>query len=141
MIKCLVFGGLILVVLTKGRKQKNIFLKILVGIGGLYDLIGYFSNVLSYSRLLALGLATGVIAMTINLLAEIFSDMIPVVGTMVGVVILIGGHLFSLAINALGAFIHSTRLQCVEFFPSFIEGGGRRFVSFKREGKYVHLVD
>lgn len=141
MIKCLVFGGLILVVLTKGRKQKNIFLKILVGIGGLYDLIGYFSNVLSYSRLLALGLATGVIAMTINLLAEIFSDMIPVVGTMVGVVILIGGHLFSLAINALGAFIHSTRLQCVEFFPSFMEGGGRRFVSFKREGKYVHLVD
>ena len=140
-IKYFVFGGLILVVLTKGRKQKNIFLKILTGIGALYGLIGYFSNILSYSRLLALGLATAIIAMTINLLAGIFSDMIPVVGTIIGVVILIGGHLFSLVINALGAFIHSTRLQCVEFFPSFMEGGGRRFISFKREGKYIHLVD
>lgn len=106
----------------------------------LYGLVGYLSDVLSYSRLLALGLATGIIAMVINLIAVLFRDMIPYVGWAVAILILIGGHLFNLVINVLGAFIHSGRLQFVEFFPKFMEGGGARFKPLRRESKYVEIV-
>jgi V/A-type H+-transporting ATPase subunit I len=64
-------------------------------------------------------------------------DMVPVVGFAVAGVILVVGHIFNLGINALGAFIHSGRLQFVEFFPKFIEGGGVPFRPFGRIGKYV----
>lgn len=139
--KYLVLLGAISVVLTQGRKQKSIFLKIPVGILSLYGLIGYLSDTLSYSRLLALGLATSIIAMVINLIAKIFSQMIPGVGIVVAVLVLIFGHLFNIGINTLGAFIHSARLQFVEFFPKFMEGGGLRFKPFKKEGKYIRLVN
>ncbi|MCX7778861.1 MAG: V-type ATP synthase subunit I [Patescibacteria group bacterium] len=139
--KYLVLIGLILVVLTQGRKQKNIFLKIPAGVLSLYGLIGYLSDTLSYSRLLALGLATSIIGMVINLIAKIFSQMIPFVGFILAIFILIGGHLFNIGINALGAFIHSARLQFVEFFPKFMEGGGVRFKPFRKEGKYVQLIN
>ena len=124
-------------VLANGRKTKNIFLKIPIGLYSLYDVIGYLSDTLSYSRLLALGLATGIIAMVINLIASLAIDMIPIVGYVFAIFILIGGHVFNIAINALGAFIHSGRLQFVEFFPKFMEGGGTRFKSFKKVPKYI----
>jgi V/A-type H+-transporting ATPase subunit I len=56
------------------------------------------------------------------------------------VVVIIGGHIFNIVINALGGFIHSARLQFVEFFPKFMEGGGTRFRPFKKEGKYTTLI-
>jgi V/A-type H+-transporting ATPase subunit I len=127
------------VVLTQGRKQKNVFLKIPSGIYSLYGLISYFSDTLSYSRLLALGLATGIIAMVINLVVKIFMTMFPGIGIFVAILVLIFGHLFNIAINALGSFIHSARLQFVEFFPKFLEGGGQRFRFFKKEGKYIEI--
>lgn len=138
--KYLVLTGAALVVLTQGRKQKNILLKIPVGVLSLYGLIGYLSDTLSYSRLLALGLATSIIAMVINLIAKIFSQTIPVIGFIIAILVLIGGHIFNIGINALGAFIHSARLQFVEFFPKFMEGGGVKFKPFKKEGKYTTLV-
>jgi len=139
--KYLVLAGAIFVVLTQGRKQKSIFLKIPAGIISLYGLIGYLSDTLSYSRLLALGLATSIIAMVINLIAKIFSQMLPVVGILASFLVLIVGHLFNIGINALGAFIHSARLQFVEFFPKFMEGGGARFKPFKKEGKYIRIIN
>jgi len=98
-----------------------------------YNSISFVSDTLSYSRLFALGLATGVIASTINLVAVIFRDLvnIPVLSFVIFILILIIGHLFNLAINIVGAFIHSARLQFVEFFSKFIEGGGRQFKAFK----------
>ena len=61
----------------------------------------------------------------------------------VGIIILILGlafaHLFNIAINALGAFVHTTRLQFVEYFTKFYEGGGREFTPFKEELEYVYL--
>ena len=135
--KYIVYGSLILMVITQGYKEKNIGKKAFFGIGSLYGIIGYLSDLLSYSRLLALGLTTAVIAMVINIIAVLFRDMIPYVGTVVMVVILIGGHLFNLIINVLGAYIHSGRLQFVEFFPKFFEGGGKTFEPFQRESKYV----
>ena len=114
-------------------------MKILSGIAGLYGLVGYFSDVVSYSRLLALGLATSVIASVVNLIAVIVGDMIPLIGTIVSGLILVFGHLFNLAISGFGAFIHSMRLQFVEFFPKFVIGGGKKFNPFRKEGEYVEL--
>ncbi|MDP3964967.1 MAG: V-type ATPase 116kDa subunit family protein, partial [bacterium] len=134
-----IYAALAVLVLTQGRRQKNIFMKLPSGILSLYSLVGYFSDVMSYSRLLALGLSTGIIAMVVNMVALLFRDMIPFVGWPVAVAILIGGHAFNLAINTLGSFIHSGRLQYVEFFPKFMEGGGSRFKPFAREAAYIHL--
>ncbi|MFH1864698.1 MAG: V-type ATP synthase subunit I, partial [Candidatus Eisenbacteria bacterium] len=124
-----------LVVLTGARKNSNPVMKILGGVLKLYDIVGYFGDVLSYARLLALGLATGAIAMAINGVAEMASG-IPVVGPVVVVLILIGGHLFNLAVNCLGGFVHSARLQYLEFFSKFFTGGGRAFEPFRVEKRY-----
>lgn len=114
-------------------------IRIITGVLSLYTIINYVSDILSYSRLLALGLATGIIAMAINIIAAMIGSMIPVVGVVLTVIVLVVGHLFNLGINVLGAYIHSGRLQFVEFFPKFIEGGGEIFNPIKREGKYIEL--
>ncbi len=123
-------------------KEESIFRRALSGFGSLYDLIGYFSDVLSYSRLLALGLATGIIAMTINMIAGIFMEMIPVAGLNVVVAgfVLVFGHIANLLINALSSFIHAARLQFVEFFAKFMEGGGRRLKPFSKQGRFIEII-
>lgn len=104
--------------------------------------MGFFSNILSYSRLLALGLATSAIAFTVNMIAFTIKDMIsiPVVGWVLMVGVLIGGHIFNMAINILGAFIHSARLQFVEFFSIFITGSGKEFSPFQKKERYVSVA-
>lgn len=139
-IKYLIFGSVLSIVLTQGRKNKNIVMKIFGGLYALYSIVGYFSDTLSYSRLLALGLSTSIIGMVMNIVAKIFSNLIPGVGVVLGILILIGGHSFNIGISSLGAFIHSARLQFVEFFPKFMEGGGAKFRSFKKQGKYISLI-
>lgn len=103
------------------------------GLGGLYGGVNFLADTLSYSRLFALGLATGVVAYTVNLVAGILKEMIsvPILSEIIFLAVLIGGHLFNIAINVLGAFIHSSRLQFVEFFSKFLEGGGRQFNPLK----------
>jgi len=132
-------AGVLFLVLTQGRKNKNIFKKVFGGVSSLYGLVGYFSDVVSYSRLLALGLATGVIAAVVNMIADMVGEMIPVVGAIAAVVVLVFGHAFNLLISGFGAFIHSMRLQFVEFLPKFMTGGGKKFNSFKKEEKYVEI--
>ena len=132
----LVYAAFASLVLTNGRKEKGIVKKALKGLLGLYDSIGYFSDVLSYSRLLALGLATSALAFAVNLIAFMVKD-VPYVGWILVIAILIVGHLFNLAVNLLGAFIHSARLQFVEFFGKFITETGRNFKPFKREERNV----
>lgn len=131
----------ILVILTQGREKKSIIGKLLSGVLGLYNLVGYMSDVLSYSRLLALGLATAIIALAVNTIAVLLRDMIPYVGWVLMAVVLVGGHLFNLAINALGSFIHSGRLQFVEFFGKFMEGGGTEFRPFSKKMHYIFLKE
>jgi len=126
-----------IIVLTGGRGFKNPLLKLGGGILSLYGLVSFLSDTLSYSRLLALGLATGIIALVVNMIGGMIMEAIPGVGWLVAAVVLLGGHIFNLAINALGAFIHSGRLQFVEFFPKFLEGGGGAYRPFGRVSKYV----
>ncbi|MDP2918516.1 MAG: V-type ATP synthase subunit I [bacterium] len=136
-----VIGFAILLVLTQGYQKKNIFLKFTSGLLSLYKVVGMLSDVLSYSRLLALGLTTSIIGLVINVIALLFRDMIPHVGFLVMIPILIGGHLFNMVINILGGFIHSARLQFVEFFPKFMEGGGRIFKPLKKEYKFTRIQE
>ena len=123
---------------TGGRKKKGIVGKITGGLGALYGITSYLSDILSYSRLLALGLATGVVAQVINTLGSLAGG--GVLGAVILIAALVFGTVFNLAINALGAFVHSCRLQYVEFFGKFYTGGGREFRPFERKTKYVKIV-
>jgi V/A-type H+-transporting ATPase subunit I len=100
-----------------------------------FDITGFLGDTLSFARLLALGLATAGIAMTINIIGEL---MIPIHPAMVAVIIILlfFGHLINFVLQALGAGIHSLRLQYVEFFARCYEGGGNQFKPFQAR----HLV-
>lgn len=101
------------------------------GFYGVMDVFGYLGNILSYARLLALCLATGGIAMTVNILAELCYDMIPFIGIVLAVIVFIFGHIVNMMFNVLGSFINSLRLHYVEFFGQFFMGGSKKFEAFK----------
>jgi len=136
--KYIIWAGLLSVVITQGRSNKNIFLKAAGGVLSLYDIIGYFSDILSYSRLFALGLSTAVLAVVVNNFVMLFKD-IPFVGIIIAALVFIIGHFFNMLISGMGAFIHSTRLQYVEYFTKFYEGGGTHFRPFKVITKYIKV--
>ena len=126
-------------VLTQGRNEKNIVKRFLSGVLSLYGVTGYLSDVLSYSRVLALGLSTGVIASVINTIGSLFG--FNVLGIVVLILVVVFGTVFNIAISALGAYVHTSRLQYVEFFSKFFEGGGKPFKPFKINTKYVQIID
>lgn len=132
--KYLAIIGVVGVILTGGRKEKNIFKKCTKGISSLYDITSYLSDVLSYSRLMALCLSTGVIAQVVNLLGGLVG---PIPAIFVGII----GHGFNLANSALGSYVHTSRLQYVEFFGKFYEGGGKEFTPFKYKNKYTKIKE
>jgi V/A-type H+/Na+-transporting ATPase subunit I len=136
-LKWCTLGGTAAMVLTQGRKQKGIFAKAGIGVLSLYGLVGYLGDILSYSRIMALGLGTGIIAFAMNTIAGLAYEMIPYVGFIFAGFVLVLGHVMNLVLSALGAFIHSARLQFVEFFSKFMEGGGTEFKPFKRNCKYI----
>lgn len=132
--------GAVLALLTQGRKEKAFFSKISSGFSAIYGLVNFMSDVLSYSRLLAMGLATAVIASIVNQLGSM-AGLDNVLGILVFVVVAIIGHMFNFAINALGAYVHSSRLQYIEFFGKFYEGGGKPFKPLGLQKKYTKTVD
>lgn len=127
------------IVLMSGRGHKNPALRLALGAYDLYNITGWLSDVLSYSRLLALGLATGVIASVINQMGSMLPDNL--IGVVFFVLIFLVGHAMNLAINLLGAYVHTNRLQFVEFFGKFYEGGGRPFTPFKENTKYTEVKE
>ncbi len=128
------------VVLTSGRSAKNIVGKLGGGLYGLYNTAsGYLGDVLSYSRLLALGLSTGVIASVFNMLGTLPSN--PVVKAITLTVVFIVGHSVNIAINLIGTYVHTNRLQYVEFFSKFYEGGGRSFTPLSVNTKYFKFTE
>jgi V/A-type H+-transporting ATPase subunit I len=86
-----------------------------------------------------LGLATAGMALAFNIVAEVFSQMIPVIGIVFLPLILVVAHFANFILQSLGAAIHSLRLQYVEFFNRFYEGGGKEFVPFKIKRKYTEV--
>ena len=127
------------IVLMSGRGNKNPVLRLALGAYDLYNITGWLSDVLSYSRLLALGLATGVIASVINQMGSMLPNN--VIGIIFFILIFIVGHSMNLAINLLGAYVHTNRLQFVEFFGKFYEGGGRPFHPFRENTKYAEIKE
>ncbi|MDO4805485.1 MAG: V-type ATP synthase subunit I, partial [Lachnospiraceae bacterium] len=114
MAKVLTFAGMIVIILMSGRANKNWGLRIALGAYDIYGVTSWLSDVLSYSRLLALGLATGVIAQVINTMGSMFGG--GPIGAILFIIIFLVGTVLNFAINALGAYVHTNRLQYVEFF-------------------------
>lgn len=139
MAKVLAIFGAVGIVLMSGRGTKNPGIRLALGAYDLYNITGWLSDVLSYSRLLALGLATGVIASVINQMGSMVPNNI--FGIIAFIVIFIVGHALNLAINLLGAYVHTNRLQFVEFFGKFYEGGGKPFEPFCADTKYVDIKE
>lgn len=132
--------GLVLLMLagTFGKKGAK---KVSGAFSSLYGIINFFSDLMSYTRLFGLGLATGVIAMVFNQIAKVISGMLPVkfLGVIVSIVIYLIGHIFNVAINSLGAYVHNSRLQFVEYFGKFYTGGGELFAPLGSQMKYYAI--
>ena len=137
--KIMAIGGMLGILLMAGRRSKNPVKRLMLGAYSLYDTTSWLSDLLSYSRLLALGLATGVIAQVINTMASMGGKS--VFGVILFILVFIFGHTFNLAINLLGSYVHTNRLQYVEFFGKFYEGGSREFKPFKENTKYINVKE
>lgn len=137
--------GAVMILLFKGRDKKNPFARTISGLGELYQVTGYLSDILSYARLFALGIATGVIASVFNELCKMLMGspilVLRILGIAVACVLLVALHGFNIAINTLGAFVHCARLQYVEFYGKFYEMGGRAFRPLGYQTKNVRISD
>ena len=133
----LALTGLALVLLFAGR-GKPFLKRIMGGLGALYGITGWLGDLLSYTRLFGMGLATGVVGMVINMMAGMIIRR-GVVGLVLGVLVLVGGHAFNMTLNTLGAYVHSCRLQYIEFFGKFYQDGGLPFKPLHGETRYVDL--
>ena len=102
--------------------------------GSLYNHItGYFGDILSYSRLMALMLAGSVIAQVFNTLGAIPGNII------VFIIISMAGNALNFALNLLGCYVHDLRLQCLEYFGKFYEDGGKPFRPLAINTKFVDI--
>lgn len=131
--------GAVIILLFAGRESRNPLKRFLKGAYGLYGVTSYLSDILSYSRLLALGLATGVIAQVFNQIGSMLGDSI--IAMILFALIFVVGHGLNIGINALGAYVHTNRLQFVEFFGKFYEGGGKEFMPFKINTKHYNIKE
>ena len=127
-----------LLVVSNGVRLKGIG-GILSGLGGLYDITSYISDLMSFSRLMALGLTTAAMGQVFNLLGSMGGRSIG--GALGMFIIFTVGHLLSFALNALGAYVHTLRLQYVELFGKFYEGGGKPFKPFAHKSKYTRFKE
>ena len=127
-----------MVILFSARDSKRFLLRIGKGLYNLYGITGYFSDILSYSRILALALAGSVIAMVVNMMGSIagFSW----IGVPLFILVALAGHGLNLALSTLGAYVHTSRLTYVEFFGKFFEGGGRPFEPLAGKRKHTDIV-
>ena len=136
----LLLAGFVLILFTKGRKSKNPFIKLFGGITCLYSLVDMLSDCLSYTRLMAMGLATSVIINVFNSIAASAAGLDTVGITfrfIVFVVIFIVANLFNFAINALGAYVNACRLTYIEFFGKFYEGDGKEYNPLCYNTEYI----
>ncbi|MBQ7653339.1 MAG: V-type ATP synthase subunit I [Clostridia bacterium] len=141
----LMITGVVMLLIGGGLGKKNVGAMILGGFKNIYGVTNILSDLLSYARLFGLGLATGVVAMVINQICAVLRTILGghivglIVAWIISIVIYAVGHVFNIAINTLGTYVHNCRLQYVEFFGRFYEGGGHAFKAFGSDTKYVYL--
>ncbi|MEG1524229.1 MAG: V-type ATP synthase subunit I [Clostridia bacterium] len=137
--------GALMILVFKGRGKKNPFSRTISGLGELYQVTSFLSDILSYARLFALGIATGVIASVFNDLCIMLTGspniILKILGILVAVALLLALHAFNIGINTLGAFVHCARLQYVEFYGKFYESGGMEFKPLGYRTKHVRIID
>lgn len=131
--------GALMILLFAGRDNKNIFKKITSGLGGLYGISGILSDILSYSRILALALSSGVIAFAMNIIGGLLLG--PWYGYIFGIIVFIIGHIFNFAMGLLSAYVHDSRLQYIEFFGKFYDGGGYAFTPLKLQYNHIYEIE
>lgn len=131
--------GVLSLVLTQGRHEKTLFKKLFGGLRSLYDITSWLSDILSYSRLMALMLATSVIAQVFNTLGTLGGRT--VFGVILFVVVFLIGHVFNIGVNLIGTYVHAARLQYLEFFSKFYKEGGIPFRPLKYDTKYVDIEE
>lgn len=127
-----------IIIIFGGRRKQGFIRKITGGFTSLYGLVNHMSDVLSYSRLLALGLSTAIIAEVMNRLAGMVQGSI--IGIIMSVFIYIIGHIFNIGMGLLSAYVHDSRLQYIEFFGKFYEGGGYEFRPLSVQLKHVDAI-
>ena len=138
--KFMALAGAVLLLLFAAWDRKNFGLRIALGAYELYGVTSWLSDVLSYSRLLALGLATGVIASVINTMGSMMGNT--PVGIVLFIIVFLAGHTLNMAINLLGAYVHTNRLQFVEFFGKFYNAGGQAYEPLGTGNtKYYHMEE
>jgi V/A-type H+-transporting ATPase subunit I len=111
-----------------------------MGVFNLFSTVFYGGDILSYVRLMALGMVGSGFGMAINVLVTLVKDA-PYVGWLLGALVFVGGHLFNIGMSMLGAFVHTLRLQFVEFFPKFFQGGGSQFIPLRNDYRYVYIKE
>lgn len=137
-------GGIVAVValfiaaVTAGMHEKGLG-KFTKGFGAVYGVINYLSDILSYARLYGLMLSGAVIAQIVSGQGMLLINGGNPVLAALGVLIIIIGHVFNLAMNILGAYIHDARLQYIEYFSRFYTGDGELFAPLGSNRKYVYL--
>ena len=129
--------GLILTILGGINGAKNIIAGLFSGVAKLYDVVSFFSDILSYARILALGLATGVVGAIVNQMAVMGG--LSIGGVILFIAVFLFGHTLNIALNALSAYVHSSRLQYIEFFGKFYKGGGKAFDPLKMDTEYIKV--
>ncbi|MHC4115484.1 MAG: V-type ATP synthase subunit I, partial [Planctomycetota bacterium] len=127
-----------LVIVLFSHNEGSIVARLGMGFFNLFSAIFYIGDILSYVRLMALGMVTTGLAVAINQFSVMASEK-KYVGPVLALIILLGGHAFNMGISALGAFVHTLRLQYVEFFPKFFQGGGKLFEPFTKQYKHVYI--
>lgn len=126
--------GIVMLVYGSGRNAKG-FGKVTALVGAVYNgVTGYFSDTLSYLRLMALMLSGSVIAQVFNTLGAVFGNVL------LFIVISLIGNALNLALNLLGCYVHDLRLQCLEFFNRFYKDGGRAYAPLSIQTKYIDII-
>ena len=126
--------GVLLLILTQGRTKHGFWAKLAGGVASLYGVTNWLSDVLSYSRLMALMLATSVIATVINTLGALPGSLIAFIP------VFVIGHLFNIAVNLIGTYVHAARLQYLEFYGKFYKEGGIPFQPLTYQTKYTDVI-
>ncbi len=127
-------AGAAALVLTQGRSKPTIVGKLVGGLASLYNITSYFGDILSYSRIMALMLAGGIIASIVNVLGSLQGSIF------VFIIVFLIGHSFNIGINIIGTYVHAARLQYLEFFSKFYVDGGKPFRPLAIKTKYYDII-
>lgn len=138
--KWVTIGSAAVIIISPAAKGKNIFKRIGGGLGTLYNITGFLSDALSYTRLFALCLSSGIIASVVNDLAMLPGGPSSIAGFVFMILILLVGHSINLALALLSAYVHTNRLQYVEFLGKFYEGNGETFTPLRRNTEYIKII-